>query len=158
MQSATGKIKNAVDIFPHCRYTITVLRRKSAADIEAWLSLVERSVRDAEAASSNLVASIIWEDSIWFYQSGRLVKRLRRSPLTAQSRVRFPDRSRACKTAVLQVLFPENCRCLNQSGRLVKRLRRSPLTAQSRVRFPDRSRYFYQASVAQLVAQRIRNA
>ena len=27
--------------------------------IEAWLSLVERRVRDAEAASSNLVASII---------------------------------------------------------------------------------------------------
>ena len=26
--------------------------------IEAWLSLVERRVRDAEAASSNLVASI----------------------------------------------------------------------------------------------------
>ena len=34
---------------------------KSASDmsIEAWLSLVERCVRDAEAASSNLVASTI---------------------------------------------------------------------------------------------------
>ena len=30
--------------------------------IEAWLSLVERRVRDAEAASSNLVASMV-EDS-----------------------------------------------------------------------------------------------
>ena len=28
--------------------------------IEAWLSLVERRVRDAEAASSNLVASMVW--------------------------------------------------------------------------------------------------
>lgn len=27
---------------------------------EAWLSLVERRVRDAEAASSNLVASMMW--------------------------------------------------------------------------------------------------
>lgn len=27
---------------------------------EAWLSLVERRVRDAEAASSNLVASMQW--------------------------------------------------------------------------------------------------
>lgn len=50
--------------------------------IEAWLSLVERSVRDAEAASSNLVASTLY---------GQLVKRLRRRPLTAQTRVRFPD-------------------------------------------------------------------
>ena len=30
----------------------------SIEDVEAWLSLVERCVRDAEAASSNLVASI----------------------------------------------------------------------------------------------------
>ena len=28
--------------------------------IEAWLSLVERCVRDAEVASSNLVASTLW--------------------------------------------------------------------------------------------------
>ena len=41
--------------------------------IEAWLSLVERCVRDAEAASSNLVASI----------EGLMVKRSRRRPLTA---------------------------------------------------------------------------
>ena len=39
-------------------YTIEVLRREPRyGKIEAWLSLVERSVRDAEAASSNLVAS-----------------------------------------------------------------------------------------------------
>ena len=39
-------------------YTIEVLRREPRyRKIEAWLSLVERSVRDAEAASSNLVAS-----------------------------------------------------------------------------------------------------
>ncbi len=30
----------------------------SIEDVEAWLSLVERCVRDAEAASSNLVASM----------------------------------------------------------------------------------------------------
>ena len=51
--------------------------------IEAWLSLVERRVRDAEAASSNLVASIENE-------YGSLVKRLRRRPLTAETGVRFP--------------------------------------------------------------------
>ena len=32
--------------------------------IEAWLSLVERCVRDAEAASSNLVASIILSKTV----------------------------------------------------------------------------------------------
>ena len=41
--------------------------------IEAWLSLVERCVRDAEVACSNHVASIY----------GLLVKRSRRRPLTA---------------------------------------------------------------------------
>lgn len=35
------------------QYTVKALRKQ----FEAWLSLVERSVRDAEAASSNLVAS-----------------------------------------------------------------------------------------------------
>ena len=34
-------------------------KTKSLKDIEAWLSLVERCVRDAEVASSNLVASIL---------------------------------------------------------------------------------------------------
>ncbi len=36
--------------------------------IEAWLSLVERRVRDAEAASSNLVASMI-EKTLEFQQT-----------------------------------------------------------------------------------------
>ena len=44
--------------------------------IEAWLSLVERCVRDAEVACSNHVASIT-------PQYGLLVKRSRRRPLTA---------------------------------------------------------------------------
>ena len=44
--------------------------------IEAWLSLVERCVRDAEVASSNLVAST-------YTNQGLLVKRSRRRPLTA---------------------------------------------------------------------------
>ena len=43
-------LKNVVDKLGFIYYTIEV--------IEAWLSLVERCVRDAEAASSNLVASI----------------------------------------------------------------------------------------------------
>ena len=42
--------------------------------IEAWLSLVERCVRDAEVACSNHVASI---------HLGLMVKRSRRRPLTA---------------------------------------------------------------------------
>ncbi len=43
-------IKNFVDNLWHLYYT--------AIGIEAWLSLVERCVRDAEAACSNHVASI----------------------------------------------------------------------------------------------------
>ncbi len=43
-------LKNFVDNLNNFDYTIK--------GIEAWLSLVERCVRDAEAASSNLVASI----------------------------------------------------------------------------------------------------
>ena len=43
-----------VDKFAAVQYTVKALRKQ----FEAWLSLVERSVRDAEAASSNLVASI----------------------------------------------------------------------------------------------------
>ena len=42
-----------VDKFAAVQYTVKALRKQ----FEAWLSLVERSVRDAEAASSNLVAS-----------------------------------------------------------------------------------------------------
>ena len=42
------------------QYTVKALRKQ----FEAWLSLVERSVRDAEAASSNLVASIRSEKSM----------------------------------------------------------------------------------------------
>ena len=44
------KAQDYVDIYRCFEYT--------TEGIEAWLSLVERSVRDAEAASSNLVASI----------------------------------------------------------------------------------------------------
>ena len=43
-------MKFLVDFFLNMYYT--------TIGIEAWLSLVERCVRDAEAASSNLVASI----------------------------------------------------------------------------------------------------
>ena len=40
-------------------HNIKVNSGNNQDDIEAWLSLVERCVRDAEAASSNLVASIL---------------------------------------------------------------------------------------------------
>ena len=60
---------------------------------EAWLSLVERRVRDAEAASSNLVASTLLH-FISLIEYGLLVKRLRRRPLTAETGVRFPYRLR----------------------------------------------------------------
>ena len=51
-------LKIGVDFPTPFGYTIEVLRREPwYRKIEAWLSLVERSVRDAEAASSNLVAS-----------------------------------------------------------------------------------------------------
>ena len=49
-----------VDKFAAVQYTVKALRKQ----FEAWLSLVERSVRDAEAASSNLVASIRSEKSM----------------------------------------------------------------------------------------------
>ncbi len=52
-----------------------------------WLSLVERCVRDAEVASSNLVASIAKRQRKSKY--GLLVKGLRRRPLTAKTGVRF---------------------------------------------------------------------
>ena len=52
MQKIEKKSKKAVDIFINLYYTY--VRNRD----EAWLSLVERCVRDAEVASSNLVASI----------------------------------------------------------------------------------------------------
>ena len=54
MQKIEKKSKKAVDIFINLYYTY--VRNRD----EAWLSLVERCVRDAEVASSNLVASTIW--------------------------------------------------------------------------------------------------
>ena len=51
--------------------------------------MVERRVRDAEAASSNLVASTLLH-FISLIEYGLLVKRLRRRPLTAETGVRFP--------------------------------------------------------------------
>ena len=51
MQKIEKKSKKAVDIFINLYYTY--VRNRD----EAWLSLVERCVRDAEVASSNLVAS-----------------------------------------------------------------------------------------------------
>ncbi len=38
-------------------------RMRGGCYFEAWLSLVERCVRDAEVASSNLVASILCESA-----------------------------------------------------------------------------------------------
>ncbi len=52
------------DKFPILYYTM--------GDVEAWLSLVERCVRDAEAASSNLVASMVCK--IWLRPHGQAVK------------------------------------------------------------------------------------
>ena len=53
-------------------YRSSIRERKTKAqkrrEIEAWLSLVERCVRDAEVASSNLVASIHFS---LFYEKGR---------------------------------------------------------------------------------------
>ena len=58
--------------------------------IEAWLSLVERCVRDAEVSSSNLIASTCFfkitmeaVDLYYDFEYGLVVKRLRRRPLTA---------------------------------------------------------------------------
>ena len=68
------KLKFRLDRSPGGRYNVPC--------IEAWLSLVERCVRDAEVAGSNPVAST--------GTLGPLVKRLRRRPLTAETGVRFP--------------------------------------------------------------------
>ena len=58
MQKIEKKSKKAVDIFINLYYTY--VRNRD----EAWLSLVERCVRDAEVASSNLVAST-WILASW---------------------------------------------------------------------------------------------
>ena len=57
-------MKIFVDILKNMYYT--------TIGIEAWLSLVERCVRDAEAASSNLVASMVCK--IWLRPHGQAVK------------------------------------------------------------------------------------
>ena len=53
------KSKKGVDISFEMVHNIRVesKQRQTNNNIEAWLSLVERCVRDAEVASSNLVAS-----------------------------------------------------------------------------------------------------
>ena len=77
--------------------------------IEAWLSLVERRVRDAEAASSNLVASIPFQISYLYY--GSLVKGLRRRPLTAKTWVRFPyELLKRLGQEILSESFAVSCR------------------------------------------------
>ena len=64
--------------------------------IEAWLSLVERCVRDAEVASSNLVAST--------YTNTRPVgQAVKTTPSHGVNPVRFPDRSLGC--CILQQHF-----------------------------------------------------
>ena len=52
--------KNTVDIFRHMRYYKRVAERQRHKNIEAWLSLVERYIRDVEVAGSNPVASIFF--------------------------------------------------------------------------------------------------
>ena len=56
------KFQNALDIFKNKEHnilaTLLMLSIRFYLNIEAWLRLVERCVRDAEAASSNLVASM----------------------------------------------------------------------------------------------------
>ena len=59
MQKIEKKSKKAVDIFINLYYTY--VRNRD----EAWLSLVERCVRDAEVASSNLVASTYKFKACW---------------------------------------------------------------------------------------------
>ena len=59
MQKIEKKSKKAVDIFINLYYTY--VRNRD----EAWLSLVERCVRDAEVASSNLVASTYKSKACW---------------------------------------------------------------------------------------------
>ena len=51
--------KNAVDSLEKICYYLQVAKRKRQINIEAWLSLVERYIRDVEVAGSNPVASIL---------------------------------------------------------------------------------------------------
>ena len=51
------KLKLSIDKGGENAYNIPCSRELRLAEIEAWLSLVERCVRDAEAAGSNPVAS-----------------------------------------------------------------------------------------------------
>ena len=51
------KLKLSIDKGGENEYNIPCSRELRLAEIEAWLSLVERCVRDAEAAGSNPVAS-----------------------------------------------------------------------------------------------------
>ncbi len=63
-------LQKFIEIFPEFKNNKKILKiRLTSAGIyiilpnviEAWLSLVERCVRDAEVASSNLVASILYQ-------------------------------------------------------------------------------------------------
>ena len=57
---ASEKSKKTVDTSEIFRYTIVCVDGlQCGITLEAWLSLVERCVRDAEVACSNHVASII---------------------------------------------------------------------------------------------------
>ena len=72
---------------------------------------------------------------------GRLVKRLRRRPLTAKTGVRFPYRlfiKNKIKKHLIFTLVYDILIKSQRHGRLVKRLRRRPLTAKTGVRFPYR--------------------
>ena len=74
-------------------------------------------------------------------QYGQLVKGLRRRPLTAKTRVRFPYWLLEKISTSRIKLHIHLSRCSNeesaeQRGQLVKGLRRRPLTAKTRVRFP----------------------
>ena len=71
-------------------------------DIEAWLSLVERCVRDAEVASSNLVASI---PACW--SSGQDDALSRRKP-GFDSRTGH-DLNRLSEIQIAGFLFPVSC-------------------------------------------------
>ncbi len=56
------KMKFIVDKSEKVRYTKRVrCERYKTKHIDAWLSLVERCVRDAEVAGSNPVASTPWQ-------------------------------------------------------------------------------------------------
>ena len=68
MQKIEKKSKKAVDIFINLYYTY--VRNRD----EAWLSLVERCVRDAEVASSNLVASTHFSLCLKKWPHGQAVK------------------------------------------------------------------------------------